>query len=75
MDALPGEARPSLPLPDLLDWMVRSYPQRDTADTLAGFTQLVFDPALNATFTETAPRIYPTADGVLEAQPVHLASI
>ncbi len=74
LDALPDEARASLPVPDLLDWMVRHYPQRDTADTLAGFTQLVFDLGLNATFTENAPRIYPTADGVLEAQPVRLAS-
>lgn len=74
LDALPGELRANVPVPDLLDWMARHYPQRDTADTLAAFTRLVFDPALNATFTENAPRSYPTADGVLEAQPVQLAS-
>jgi hypothetical protein len=34
----------------------------------------VFDQTLNAAFTENAPRSYPTADGVLEAQPVQLAS-
>ncbi|MGH2373719.1 MAG: hypothetical protein ACRDIC_09660 [bacterium] len=69
LDALPGELRANLPVPDLLHWITRHYPHRDTADTLAGFTRLVFDPALNATFTENAPRSYPTADGVLEAQP------
>jgi hypothetical protein len=73
LDALPGELRANLPVPDLLDWMVRHYPQRDTADTLAGFTQLVFDATLNVTFTENAPRSYSTVDGVLEAQPVQLA--
>ncbi|MBI4658157.1 MAG: hypothetical protein HY735_04775 [Verrucomicrobia bacterium] len=73
LDALPSEARASLPLTDLLDWLVQPSPKRDTADTLAGFSRLVFDPAFEATFTEDEPQEYRTANGVLEAPPVRLA--
>lgn len=74
LDGLPVTARESLPLPDLLGWLVKRYPQRDIADTLAGFTLLVFDSEFSATFGGGKTRDYPTADGTLEAEPVQLAS-
>lgn len=74
LDALPEEARASLPVSDLLDWLVQRYPQRNTADTLAGFTRLVFDPEFIVNFPEATPRDYRTTDGFLDAQPIHLAS-
>jgi hypothetical protein len=62
-----------LPVSDLLGWLVQRYPDHDAADTLAGFTLLVFDPAFNATFAGGAAHDYETADATLEAEPVHLA--
>ncbi len=72
LDALPGEARTQLPVDDLLAWLVTHHPQRSTADLLSGFTRLIFDPKLQASFTDAADREYVTPDGVLEAPPVHL---
>jgi hypothetical protein len=74
LDALPAAVRGSLPVSDLLDWLVRQDPRRNTAEVLTGCTRLVFDPALNATFSEDKPRPYRTADGLLEGQPIHLAN-
>ncbi len=74
LDSLPDAARESVPLPDLLGWLVQRYPQRDTADMLAGFTLLVFDSEFDATFAGGDARDYPTTDGVLDAEPVQLAS-
>lgn len=74
LDGLPSAARESLPLPDLLGWLVQRYPQRDVADTLAGFTLLVFDTDFTATFSGGKPRDYQTTDGTLDAEPVQLAS-
>lgn len=74
LDGLPGAAREYLPLPDLLGWLVQRYPQRDVADTLAGFTLLVFDADFTATFSGGKPCDYQTTDGTLDAEPVQLAS-
>jgi hypothetical protein len=62
-----------LPISDLLDWLTQRYPNNDTDSTLAGFTRLIFVPGLNAHFTEQPLRLYETADGALEAQPVELS--
>ena len=72
LEELPAEARPQIPVADLLGWMVHRYPQRDTADTLAGFTRLIFDPQFSARFTGAAAVAHKTADGQLDASPVEL---
>ena len=74
LESLPDEAGSGLPLPDLLGWLVSRYPQKDTADTLAGFTRLVFDGKFSARFTAAGPHIYETNDGELHAMPVELTS-
>ncbi len=43
LNLLPDEINHNLPVDDLLGWIVSRYPQKDTADTLTGFTRLVFD--------------------------------
>lgn len=73
LESLPHEVRPALPLPDLLDWLVARYPEKNTADTLAGFTQLVFSPEFSVQFTDHEAADYPTADGALTAAPVQLS--
>lgn len=73
LESLPDEVSPALPLSDLLGWLVERYPERDTADTLAGFTQLVFNPEFSAQFTGGEADDYPTADGALTAAPVQLS--
>jgi hypothetical protein len=72
LEELSDEVRPALPLADLLGWLVRHHPERDTADVLAGFTRLVFDPEFSARFTDNAPVAYESSDGRLEANPVEL---
>ena len=72
LESLPDEAGSSLPLPDLLGWIVSQYPQKDTADALASFTRLVFDTKFFAQFTAAEPRTYETHDGELHASPVKL---
>jgi hypothetical protein len=73
LDSLQEAARESLPLPDLLGWLVQRYPERNATDTLAGFTLLVFDPEFNAIFAGGEARDYETADATLDAEPVQLA--
>jgi hypothetical protein len=73
LDSLYDTASDSLPVSDLLGWLVQRYPDHDAADTLAGFTLLVFDPAFNATFVGGEVHDYKTADATLEAEPVNLA--
>jgi len=74
LDALPESVRPELPVEDLIGWLVDRHPGKDTAQVLAGFTELIFDTAFQAAFTDRAPRGYTTADGSLEASPVQLIS-
>ena len=72
LESLPDEAGSGLPLPDVLGWLVARYPQKDTADALAGFTRLVFDSRFSAHFTAAESRNYETSDGELQASPVRL---
>ncbi len=74
LDGLRGATQASLPLTDLLGWLVQEYPQRDAADTLAGFTLLVFDSKFGATFGGGESREYKTEDAILEAEPVQLGN-
>ena len=74
LESLPEEAGDGLPVSDLLGWLVSRYPQKDTADTLAGFTRLVFDDKFSASFTAADSRAYETYDGELHASPVELNS-
>ncbi len=74
LESLPEEAGGGLPLPDVLGWLASRYPQKDTADMLAGFTRLVFDGKFSALFTAADSRTYETLDGELQASPVELTS-
>ncbi len=73
LEVLVEDLRPALPVPDLLGWMIDRYPEKGTADALAGFTRLVFDPKFSARFTDHPAQSYETSDGVLEANPVEIA--
>ena len=72
LEMLVDDLRPSLPVTDLLGWMIDRYPEKGTADTLAGFTRLIFDEEFSARFTDHATQTYETSDGVLEANPVEI---
>jgi hypothetical protein len=72
LDSLPDQVRLELPLPDLLDWMVKRHPEKDTSAVLAGFTTLVFHDQFQARFTETQINEYPTANGAIQGSPVQL---
>jgi hypothetical protein len=72
LGTLAEAAREGSPLPDLLAWFVKHYPHRTAADTLAGFTLLIFDPQFSAAFVEGETRQYETADAILEGNPVQL---
>ena len=63
LDLLPDHVRPELPLPDLLDWIVKRHPGKDTSAVLAGFTALVFHNDFEARFSEAQPNEYVTANG------------
>ena len=73
LEALPAEAVASVPIDDLLGWIVQHHPGRTSADALAGFTRLVFDPAFAARFDGSEVRVHATADGALESCPVQLS--
>ncbi len=72
LDALPAEVGRSLPIDDLLSWFAERYPQKNTAELVAGFTRLVFHEKFRAEFTEQQEREYSTADGSLRAHPLRL---
>jgi hypothetical protein len=74
LDLLPDQVRPELPLPDLLDWIVKRHPEKNTAAVLAGFTALVFHNQFEARFSEVDPNDYPTANGAIQARAVQLKS-
>lgn len=74
LDSISLAARESSPIRDLLGWIVQQYPRRTTADTLAAFTLLTFDPELEASFGDGEVREYETADATLSGQPVKLAA-
>lgn len=74
LESLPDEIDGELPLEDLLGWLVTRYPQKDTADTLTGFTRLVYDGKYSARFSAAGTRAYATSDGELFASPVELAN-
>ncbi|HNQ87093.1 MAG TPA: hypothetical protein PKM73_00510 [Verrucomicrobiota bacterium] len=74
LEGLPEAVGPVLPVDDLLGWLVGRNPRPNTADTLAGFSHLVFHPVFRARFTEAPVARYPTADGELEAPPVRLSA-
>ena len=74
LDLLPDQVRPELPLPDLLDWIVKRNPEKDIAAVLAGFTALVFHNQFEARFSETESNNYPTANGSIQARAVQLKS-
>ena len=74
LDALPETVRGDLPVEDLIGWLVKKYPERDTSELLAGLSALVFDSEFRAAFTDQAPQAYETRDGELQAGPLTLVS-
>lgn len=75
LEILVEDIRPALPVPDLLGWLIGRYPEKGTADTLAGFTRLVFEAEFSARFTDQAAQSYETSDGMLEANPVEMTCL
>jgi hypothetical protein len=74
LDQLPDHVRPELPLSDLLDWIVKRHPEKDTSAILAGFTALVFHNEFETRFSDAKPNEYATANGAINARPVQLKS-
>jgi hypothetical protein len=74
VDSLEQEIQPELPVPDLLHWLVNRYPDKSTAAVLAGFSKLVFERGLQATFKPDHPRQYATRNGAITAAPVELTA-
>lgn len=72
LDGLPDLVRPVLPLDDLLEWLVREHPEKDTAEVLSGFTELIFHSDFDARFAGADRKNYPTTTGHLAASPVQL---
>jgi len=72
LEELGGAILQELPVTDLLQWLTKRFPEKNTEIMLAGFTRLIFAPDMVADFTENAFRHYETADGILEARPVTL---
>ena len=52
--------------------MRQRYPEKDTANILAGFSELVFDDRFDARFSPEPHRDYATATGLIQASPVQL---
>ena len=75
LDTLPDHVRPSLPLDDLLGWLVNEHPDKGTPEVLAGLTELVFHADFDARFQDANSRTYQTASGELFAHPVQLQSL
>ncbi|WKZ66211.1 MAG: hypothetical protein QY325_15785 [Flavobacteriales bacterium] len=67
LKALPDALAAELPVKDLTDWMVRTYPDKGTSDALLGLSRILFDPELTVTFKHGKPKAYRTRDGVIEA--------
>jgi hypothetical protein len=74
LDSLPDLAREELPVEDLMGWLLKKYPERNTADVLAGFSGLVFHRDFQAFFTDKKLIAYRTTDGEIEASPLILTS-
>jgi hypothetical protein len=72
LDGLESKARGELPLDDLLGWLARAYPEKDTAQILSGFTSLLFHQDFHGAFSDHPARAYALPDGELEGPPVRL---
>jgi len=74
LDSLPDLVRADLPVEDLMGWLLKKYPERDTSDVLAGFSGLLFHNDFQAAFADEKPHAYNTTDGEIEASPLKLIS-
>ncbi len=74
LDSLSDLVHNDLPVEDLMGWLVKKYPERDTSDVLAGFSGLVYHPDFRAAFNDQTPRAYDTSDGEIKASPLTLTS-
>jgi len=67
LNALPDALAAELPVKDLTDWMVKTYPEKGTSDALLGLSKILFDPALDVDYKHGKTKAYRTRDGVIEA--------
>ncbi len=72
LNGLRDAIRQELPVRDLTDWLVKTYPEKSTADALLGLSKLMFDPTLDVMFKGHKHRHYRTSDGTLEATTIHI---
>ena len=61
-----------LPVRDLTDWLVKSYPEKSTSDALLALSRLMFEPTLDVAFKGEKRREYRTSDGTLEATTIYI---
>ncbi|MFN3874852.1 MAG: hypothetical protein ACK4L7_02945 [Flavobacteriales bacterium] len=69
LKALPQALHADLPVKDLAEWMLRSYPDKGTGDALLGLNAILFDPAIEVDCGKGKPKTYRTRDGIIEAVP------
>jgi hypothetical protein len=72
LNALPEALNANLPVKDLTDWMVKSFPEKGTSDALLALNKILFDPTLEITFKHGASRSYRTRDGALETTTISI---
>lgn len=72
LNALADVLREELPVKDLTGWLVKTFPEKSTADALLGLSRLLFDPTLEVTFKGGKQKQYRTLDGVLEATTISI---
>lgn len=72
LDELPSAADRAAPLPDLLAWLIETYPHRCASDLLAGFSSLVFHKEFRVVFTDGGRRSYTTPETEITAVPATL---
>lgn len=67
LESLSSRIHTEKPVSDLLEWIGRENPPRNTGDSLAGLTRILFDESLDVRFNDDSPRAYETLDGTLNA--------
>ena len=72
LDSLPELAEESVPLDDLLGWLIQQNPDHSTNEVLAGFARLFFHERFRSHFTGADAHTYETPEHVLRAHPVRL---
>jgi hypothetical protein len=72
LDSLPELAAASVPMDDLLGWLIQRNPNHPTSEVLAGFATLFFHERFRSHFTGNDAHTYETPEHVLRVHPVRL---